>query len=131
MAVSIINSSAASYDDSIHITFEESDGVYWFLRPIIGEIWDATGWLIDPFESGSCPPEHLHKLLKLLASSRARIQSEMPDVWNQKTVTEMLPSQKDIEVEATKAEVIAVLDKLSSLSTMCLENGDTLVSQGD
>ncbi len=43
MAVSIVNANADSYDSRLHITLDENDGLYWSLRPFLGEIWDTTG----------------------------------------------------------------------------------------
>src|SRR4051812_13925815 len=106
------------------------DGYYWFLHPLFGELWAATGQYIDLYGDAAFAGPDLDALERTLAAARAAVEGR-PESWEVHTGTQTAPVRREVYRPVERAEFLRLLGVWDRVIERARQTGRAVVCFGD
>jgi len=114
----------------------ENGGYYWFLRPLLEQLAEKTGQMIDPHEDAVFRGDDLPVLRDTLVDAR-RLVADQPERWSVCVGTSSMPNATPpappwkVFKEVEQSKFIQLLDTLIAIVDRAIAAGVTVVCWGD
>jgi hypothetical protein len=126
--------SAAEY--MVSLDGDENSGYYWFLRPLLEQLAEKTGQMIDLYEDAEFRGDELPVLRQTLVEAR-RLVADQPVRWSVYVGTSSMPNATppvppwEVFKEVERSKFIKVLDTLIAIVDRAISAGVAVVCRGD
>ncbi len=125
-----VHSPSASAKTEHPLLTLEDDGYYWFLHPLLWNLFERTGKYIDLYDETSFHSHELDHLDGLLSEARSLVSTQ-PRQWQVHCATQIHPVKKNILKLVTREEFQKLLDQLESIVSEARETEGVVTFSGD
>jgi len=108
----------------------DDDGYYWFLHPLFGELWTATGQYIDLYGDAAFTGPDLDALERTLTTARGLVEGQ-PESWEVHTGTQTAPVRREVYRPVERAQFLRLLRVLEQVIERARQTGRAVVCFGD
>jgi len=133
MALDIVvteNGKVGKYDQQGSIAFED-DADYWYLQPMIKEIENRTGQLIDLYGEAKFGGDFLEQVEKIVLDHLDRLKQRREKQWEVHVGTQLHPTRKDLFKTLIKKDLEEKLHRFIAMLRQAKRTNEHVVCLGD
>lgn len=120
----------------VSLDYDENGGYYCFLRPLLEQLAEKTGQMIDVYEDAAFRGDDLPVLRSTLVEAR-QLVADQPERWSVYVGTSSMPNATppvppwDVFKEVERSKFIELLDTLIAIVDRAIAAAVAVVCRGD
>lgn len=112
-----------------YIEFPEE--YYWYLHPILLNLYEETGKMIDLYSDAELKEKSMELLEKYIQNELTKAREKNTESWQVNVGKQLQPEEKEVMRLISKTDFIKFLEKFLELIAFAKEKGEKIKFAGD